>query len=322
MGPLRMKSIHTRFRAYQLGTSGSSFSYYAGGHFTMIEGRLTDVSRPQVEREMENCGVEIADLLHITSWDADHCNKYELEELLNLTRPLKIECPGYNPIKDYGHGEDCLAMIAAYRDKRRNTSVVPEIMHVTPAYIEGLDRASALAFRNIFYNPFHIVENANDNSTVKLFRKGSFNVLSLGDVESPLIGARLRRCRLLRNETDVMILAHHGADNGFTTKNFLAHIDPTIAVCSANYDNMFDHPRDEIRELLHEQGIQLKTTKTGDVVIRSVGDHTGVFEVINLKADSTEVSSVGTFVSKKVDILSANGDALRQRYAARRRYPR
>jgi competence protein ComEC len=44
----------------------------------MIEGRLTDVSRPQVEREMENCGVEIADLLHITSWDADHCNKYEL----------------------------------------------------------------------------------------------------------------------------------------------------------------------------------------------------------------------------------------------------
>jgi competence protein ComEC len=317
-----MRSIHTRFRAYHLGTSGSSFSYLAGGHFTMIEGRLTEESRPQVEREMENCGVDSADVLHITSWDSDHCNKYELPDLLNLIQPRRIECPGYNPYNDSGHGEDCLEMIAEYRSMRRNTGVVPEVEHITPVYIEGLDKASTLGFRNTFFNPFHIVENANDNSTVKLFRKGSFNVLSLGDVESPLIGARLRRSSILCNETDVMILAHHGADNGFTTKKFLTHIDATVAVCSSNYDNMYDHPRDEIKELLHEQGIQLKTTKTGDVIVRSIGNHTGVYEVINLKAKSTEVSSVGTFVSKKVDILDANGDALRQRYAARRRYPR
>jgi competence protein ComEC len=55
-----MRSIHTRFRAYHLGTSGSSFSYFAGGHFTIIEGRLTEESRPQVEREMENCRVDSA----------------------------------------------------------------------------------------------------------------------------------------------------------------------------------------------------------------------------------------------------------------------
>jgi competence protein ComEC len=42
-----------------------------------------------------------------------------------------------------------------------------------------------------------------------------------------------------------MILAHHGADNGFTTKSFLAHIDPALAICSSDYDN----PREEIREL-------------------------------------------------------------------------
>jgi competence protein ComEC len=53
-----VKSIRTRFRAYHLGAAGSSFSYFAGGHFTMIEGRLTDDSRHQVEREMETCGVD------------------------------------------------------------------------------------------------------------------------------------------------------------------------------------------------------------------------------------------------------------------------
>jgi competence protein ComEC len=317
-----MRSIRTRFRAYHLGCSGSSFSYSADGRFTMIEGRLTENSRRQVESEMDICGVDEAASLHITSWDADHCNKYELPELLNLIRPRRIECPGYNPVRDYGHGEDCLEMIAEYRSRRRNTGFVPVITHITPAYIEGLDHASALAFNNMFYNPYHIVENANDNSTVKLFREGSFNVLSLGDVEDPLIGARLRRCRILTSETDVMILAHHGADNGFTTKKFLRHIDPTVAICSSNYDNQYDHPRQEVRDLLHEQGIRLMTTKTGDVIVESVENHTGVYDVVNLKAKSTEVSSTARFVSKKVHILDANGDALRQRYAPRRRYPR
>jgi len=317
-----VKSIRTRFRAYHLGYSGSSFSYFAGGHFTMIEGRLTEDSRRQVEIEIERCGVDVADVLHITSWDSDHCNKYELPDLLNLIQPRRIECPGYDPIKDYGHGEDCLEMIAEYRSRRRNTGFVPEVEHITPAYIEGLEHASAKAFKNTFYNPYHIVENANDNSTVKHFRRGSFNVLSLGDVESPLIGARLRRSRILCSETDIMILAHHGADNGFTTKKFLNHIDPTVAICSSNYDNQYDHPREEITELLHEEGIWLKTTKTGDVIVRSTGDHTGEYEVINLIAKSTEESSRRSFVAKKAGILDANGDTLRQRYGAKNRYPR
>jgi competence protein ComEC len=161
-----------------------------------------------------------------------------------------------------------------------------------------------MAFNNTFYNPYHIVENANDNSTVKLFRGGCFNVLSLGDVEDALIGARFRRCRILTSETDIMILTHHGADNGFTTKKFLRHVDPTVAICSSNYDNQCDHPRQEIRDLRHEEGIQPKTTKTGDVIVQSVGNHTGVYEVVNLQAKSTEVSSIGTFVSKKRSTFS------------------
>jgi competence protein ComEC len=109
-----MKSIVTRFRAYQLGVPGPSFSYFAGGHFTVIEGRLTEISKIALVYETQRCGVEFADDLHITSWDADHCNKIELQELLNLIRPLRIECPGYDPYTD--HGEGCLEIIADYKD--------------------------------------------------------------------------------------------------------------------------------------------------------------------------------------------------------------
>ncbi len=316
-----MKSIVTRFRAYQLGCPGSSFSHFADGHFTVLEGRLTAQSRRSLSIEMGRCGVMNADVLHITSWDDDHCNKNELEELLYFALPATIECPGYDPYTDSAAG--CLEIIGAYRDDRRRSNRPPEIRHITPAYVKSLIHAERLAFNNILYNPFQIdADCTNDNSTVQQFRKGSFNVLSLGDVESQFISARLRRCRLLQLETDVMILAHHGADNGFTNENLISRLEPTLAVCSSNYDNQYDHPRQEIRDLLYENDVRLMTTKTGDVIVRSIGPHTGEYEAINLKANSTEVSSSYRYFSKKARLLSFNQDTIRQIYAPRPSHPR
>lgn len=86
---------------------------------------------------------------------------------------------------------------------------------------KSLDLAEALAFRDTLYHPRWLDEQcANNNSTVKFFRRGSFNLLSLGDVECQNVSAYLRRCEHLKRETDLMILAHHGADNGFTNKPF------------------------------------------------------------------------------------------------------
>ena len=92
-----MRSVLTRFRAYHLGNPGSAFSYLADGHFTLIEARMTEASKPQLVEEMEACGATAADVLHITSWDTDHCREGELAELLELARPGRIECPGYEP---------------------------------------------------------------------------------------------------------------------------------------------------------------------------------------------------------------------------------
>jgi competence protein ComEC len=315
-----MKSVVTRFRAYQLGCPGSSFSFFAGDHFTVMEGRLTDLSRASLEHEMRLCGVSFADNLDITSWDSDHCNRHELQELLELIQPLTIQCPGYDPYTD--HGEGCIEIIGAYRDRPRNTNRKPRIEHITPAFIAGLGESQRLGFTNVFHGPLHVGSNANDNSTVKHFRRGSFNLLSLGDVEDPGISARLRRSRMLRSETDVMILAHHGADNGFTNKAFLTRLEPALAICSADFDNKYDHPRQEIRDLLYEQGIRLMTTKTGDVVVKSIGDHTGRYRAINFRGNTTEISSEQDFVSKKSRILSNNADTIRQHYGGQRSYPR
>ena len=178
-----------------------------------------------------------------------------------------------------------------------------------------------LAFKNTYYNPRCIDENyGNNNSTVKHFRTGSFNLLSFGDVESHLISARLRRCSILRRETDVMILAHHGANNGFTNKKLLNHLEPSLTICSSNYDNQYEHPDAEIRKLLNDQNIRLMTTKTGDIIVKSIGDHDGMVRAINLKSGSTEVSSQFDFLSKKKKIVSHNTDSIRNLYAGKPRY--
>ena len=314
-----MKPVIMRFRAYRLGCAGSSFSHFAEGHFTLIEARLNDTNAPSVAQEMANCGVETAHCLHITSWDSDHCSLSELPVLLETVRPAKIECPGYEPYSD--SGKDCRRIVREYQARSGNSIRPVELEFITPEYIDGLGVADRLAFQNVFYNPRWLDQNcANNNSTVKLFRRGSFNVLSLGDVESHDISSRLRRDKYLGREVDVMILAHHGADNGFTNKRFLENIEPQLAICSSNYDNRYEHPSEDIRELLHDERIRLMTTKTGDVVVKSIGDHTGQFRAINLCAGSTEISSQYDFTSKKATLLSYNADTIRQLYTSRPSY--
>lgn len=315
-----MEARKTRFRAYQLGSAGSSFSYCFDGHFTLIEGRLTETSRGPLTNEMRACGVSVAETLHITSWDADHCAESELEELLDLVQPLRIEGPGYPPHCE--HAERCRSILEYYRRQKKSSNRPVVLDYITPAYISSLEAASALGFRNIFYHP-KFIDTAcnNNNSSVKLFRGGSFNVLSLGDVEDANISSFLRRNSTLKRETDIMILAHHGADNGFTSKSLLERLRPRLAICSSDYDNKFEHPDEAIRDLLFQMGIPLMTTKTGDVVIASIGDHKGAYKAINLISGSTKVSSERLFRAKKAELLSNNDDTIREIMSSRKRYP-
>ena len=120
-------------------------------------------------------------------------------------------------------------------------------------------------------------------------------MLSLGDCEDPAIARRLINSRMV-NETAVLILAHHGADNGFTTRELIDAIQPKIAISSSNYDNQFEQPAQFIRDLLYYSGITLFTTKTGDIIIECKEDN--IVRAYNLSADSTQISSVKNFVPK------------------------
>lgn len=306
-----LKSINTRFRAYQLGEPGSSFSYFAGGHFTLIEAKLTDRSRPSLMAELKACGKSSIDTLHITSWDQDHCDFKELEEILSTFKPRIIEYPGYE--HDTDTMKNCLRVILRYRDARHQAALAMVARRVDPPYVKSLSEAKGLGYTDIFYHPKEFFSSSNDNSNVKLFRGGMFNVASLGDVEHPNIGSMLRKCRTFSREVDVLILAHHGSNNDVNSKKFLQSVRPTIAVCSSDYDNQYGHPHDDVKDALYELGIPVLTTKTGDVLVTSIQNHRKEYRVTNFKANTTDISSEKQYVSKKFKFLSMNTDTIRNR---------
>lgn len=308
----RPNSIVTRFRAYQLGQAGSSFSYFADGHFTLIEGIITDINHQTLSDELNICGKSSIDTLHITSWDNDHCSNPALDWIFENLKPRRIEYPGYPPHTDTAKA--CLAKIKSYKKTLAAKGKSITIQSVDPDYISSLNNAQELGYKDIVYHPKQLYEDSNNNSTVKFFRCGSFNVLSLGDVQDQNISAMLRRCKTLCREIDVMILAHHGADNGFTNEKFLEAVRPSIAISSSNYDNHHGHPKETIRELLYRMNIRLLTTKTGDVVAKSIGDHCSKYQVTNLISNSSVVSSDDVYTAKKAKLLSMNQDSIRNLY--------
>jgi len=280
----------TRFRAYQLGSKGSSFSYSVDNHFTLIEARYNEINKPSILFEMEKSGVRSINTLHVTSWDDDHCKYDELNAILSELVPTVVEHPGYEPHTD--NGIKCLRLI---KDFVRNNDFALSVDY-SPERINNLTTAEKGKYNNVIYNPIEIVDNVNNNSLVQLFRAGRFTVLSLGDCEDKKIADRIINCGIATTEVDIILMAHHGADNGFTTKNFLENINPKIAICSSDYNNQFDHPRLEIRDLLYQQSINLYTTKTGDVVVFC--NEGNIVHVANLKSNSEDISSRKTFMAK------------------------
>lgn len=313
-----LKSVKTRFRAYQLKCAGASYSYFADGHFTLIEAMATDSNKDQIFAEMHECGKKTIDTLHITGWDNDHCSVSGLTWILENLRPRRIEYPGYD--HDTDCAKTCKKMILDYVSAQR--ARVASAQRIDPPYINGLKPHEGAGYSDIFYHPKEEQNNSNDNSTIKFFRRGSFNVLSLGDVQCPNISSMIRRAARVKAETDILILAHHGADNGFTTKKFLEEVKPSIAICTSNYGNHHDHPRQEIRDLLYEQGIPIYTTKTGDVIIESIAGHSEQYQVTNLFADSTKAKLPKQFRARKARLLRMNNDTIRAGIHGKRYGPR
>lgn len=233
---------------------------------------------------MSNCGIDHIKTLHITSWDKDHCNAGELKIILEYLKPERIEYPGYAPHTK--NGEESLELIQGYKGAK---------YLINSAFVNQFIK-NPLRGEDLYYNPTEEHNTSNDNSVVKFFRVGSFQVLSLGDCESPDISKELANDKILKSEVDILILAHHGADNGFTTPDFLKALNPKVAICAADYGNKYGHPDNVITQRLNNAGIDYYTTKTGDIIAQTIDAKN--FKVSNYISNNEEKGSEKFYPTK------------------------
>lgn len=288
-------SKHTRFRSYQLKTKGTSFSYWNGAQFTLCEARFNEDNKHSICHEVMSCKKTKIDVLHITSWDNDHCNPTELNELLTRLKPELIEQPGYMPPTD--DGKESAKIIARYCNLLRKSLFV-----VNPQNVSTLPFNRPWDYTDVHLNNPKKNPIPNDNSSIKLFRNGCFSVLSLGDIEDREIQKDITNNPIIRHETDVLLLSHHGSDNMFNSDSFIEAIKPKAAIALPNWSNRHGHPDVNVTTRLKNHGILYYSTKQGDVIIESAGDHTRVYKIWNYISDGErlELVSQEKFTKKAV----------------------
>lgn len=286
--------MKTKFTAFQLDSDGSSFSFYKSGRYTLIEARIPKAGLSELVNDLKLHGRDRIDKLHITSWDDDHCKYDDLIQILNQLRPDVIEIPSYTPETE--SGQLCKKTIQGYDDIHQGYK--PNVVEISKEYLATLTPGASWGTTEIAYPSDYESANSNDKSLIRLFRSEGFHVLSLGDCESAEIAKRLMQCNLIRTEVDVLILPHHGADNGFITGEFLDTVKPKIAISSSNHGNQYEHPSPNIRSLLTTRNIPLFTTKHGNVLIKHlVGEDR--YGVHDYKSDNEKKEPVEYYTPKR-----------------------
>jgi competence protein ComEC len=110
----------------------------------------------------------------------------------------------------------------------------------------------------------------NNGSIVLLLRHGGFSAVLTGDAEAPVEAALVARGGL--PAIDLLKVGHHGSHSS-TTPDFLAALQPSVAMISAGVDNEYGHPAPETLATLSTQpGIAVyRTDLHGDIELVTDG---------------------------------------------------
>lgn len=74
-------------------------------------------------------------------------------------------------------------------------------------------------------------------------------------------------------KANVLKVGHHGSDTS-TSDDFLARVNPSIAVISCGKDNKYGHPTESTVQKLKDKGVQvLRTDEVGTIVISTDGSN-------------------------------------------------
>jgi len=124
-----------------------------------------------------------------------------------------------------------------------------------------------------------IIFDSNDRSGIIKIVYGNTSFIFTGDASKKIEPTLVNRYGEFLH-SNVLKVAHHGS-NTSTSEKFLEYVNPSYAIISAGEGNHFNHPSQEVIDLLTKKNVQiLRTDKQGAILLRSDGEN---IEVINWK---------------------------------------
>ncbi|MGH3647759.1 MAG: ComEC/Rec2 family competence protein, partial [Micromonosporaceae bacterium] len=108
----------------------------------------------------------------------------------------------------------------------------------------------------------------NNNSVILLVRVPEFTMLLAGDAEVERQQAMLASGEPVR--ADLLKVAHHGSS--YQDPEFLAAVDPAVALVSVGADNDYGHPNPSLLHRLGADGARVfRTDRCGDIAVGRTG---------------------------------------------------
>ena len=108
-----------------------------------------------------------------------------------------------------------------------------------------------------------LYDNENDNSSVIYTNINNNKILLMGDAGVDVEKELINKYNL---EIDILKVGHHGSKTS-SSKEFINYINPKISLISVGEDNKFNHPNQEVLEVLKNTKIY-RTDKEGTITIK------------------------------------------------------
>ena len=201
----------------------------------------TSITENTIIPILKSLGIKRIKYLILTHGDYDH-----MGESLNLIENFKVKTVIFN-VGNYNYLEQELI-------KKLNKKKIP--------YYQNVEELSLNKNKLYFLNT-KLYANENDNSSVIYTNINNNKILLMGDAGVDVEKELINKYNL---EIDILKVGHHGSKTS-SSKEFINYINPKISLISVGEDNKFNHPNQEVLEVLKNTKIY-RTDKEGTITIK------------------------------------------------------
>ncbi len=189
-------------------------------------------------------------------------------DLVILTHPDSDHRTGIESVLDnYKVGHFLLTEVGQEKLKTLGRTEVGQVLGH-----QGMEiKAGKADIRVLSPEEGRVGQDTNDSSLVVRLDFLNSSFLFTGDISSKIEKEILNSGQILK--ADVLKVAHHGSKTS-SSPDFLAKVNPTLAVISCGKDNPYNHPHPEVLKYLDNFAIKvLRTDLSGDIEITSDGNN-------------------------------------------------